>query len=75
MKFNSIISAVNHAGKQNVYNSYKLLIPFIPLFVKTILKSTRGTKDMYLLLIRNNSVKWSEKVGFLLPVCRRAGVS
>jgi hypothetical protein len=47
MKFNSIISAVKHAGKQNVYNSYKLLTPFIPLFVKTILKSKRGTKDMY----------------------------
>ena len=53
MKFNSIISAVKHAGKQNVYNSYKLLTPFIPSFVKTILKSKRGTKDMYLLLIRN----------------------
>jgi hypothetical protein len=63
MKFNSIISAVKHAGKQNVYTSYKLLTPFIPSFVKTILKSKRGTKDMYLLLIRNNSVKWSEKVG------------
>jgi hypothetical protein len=34
-----------------------------------------GLIEMYLLLIRNNSVKWSEKVGFLLPVCRRAGVS
>ena len=31
------------AGKQNVYNSYKLLTPFIPSFVKTILKSKRGT--------------------------------
>ena len=65
MKFNSIISAVKHAGKQNVYNSYKLLTPFIPSFVKTILKSKRGTKDMYLLLIRNNIVsngqkKWEE---------------
>ena len=46
MKFNSIISAVKHAGKQNVYNSYKLLTPFIPSFVKTILKSKRGTKDI-----------------------------
>jgi hypothetical protein len=27
MKFNSIISAAKHAGKQNVYNSYKLLTP------------------------------------------------
>jgi hypothetical protein len=43
MKFNSIISAVRHARKQNVYNSYKLLTLFIPSFVKTILKSTRGT--------------------------------
>ena len=65
MKFNSIISAVKHAGKQNVYNSYKLLTPFIPSFVKTILKSKKGTKDMYLLLIRNNIVsngqkKWEE---------------
>jgi hypothetical protein len=41
MKFNSIISAVKHAGKQNVHNSYKLLTPFIPSFVKTILKSKR----------------------------------
>jgi hypothetical protein len=41
LKFNSIISAAKHAGNQNVYNSYKLLTPFIPLFVKTILKSTR----------------------------------
>ena len=24
MKFNSIISAVKHAGKQNVYNSYRV---------------------------------------------------
>ena len=48
MKFNSIISAFfKHAGKQKVYNNYKLLTPFIPSFVKTILKSTRGTKDMY----------------------------
>jgi hypothetical protein len=48
MKFNSIISAFfKHAGKQKVYNSYKLLTPFIPSFVKTILKNTRGTKDMY----------------------------
>ena len=65
MKFNSTISAVKHAGKQNVYNSYKLLTPFIPSFVKTILKSKWGTKDMYLLLIRNNIVsngqkKWEE---------------
>ena len=65
MKFNSIISAVKHAGKQNVHNSYKLLTPFIPSFAKTILKSKRGTKDMYLLLIRNNIVsngqkKWEE---------------
>ena len=41
MKFNSIISAVKHAGIQNVYNSYKLLTPFIPSFVKTILKSRK----------------------------------
>ena len=34
MKFNSIISAVKHAGKQNVYNIYKLLTPFIPSFVR-----------------------------------------
>jgi hypothetical protein len=47
--FVCIISAVKHAGKQNVYNSYKLLTPFIPSFVKTILKSKKGTKDMYLL--------------------------
>jgi hypothetical protein len=35
MKFNSIISAVKHAGKQNVYNSYKLLnlrLKFPPTF-------------------------------------------
>ena len=65
MKFNSIISAAKHAGKQNVYNSYKLLAPFILSVAKTILKSTRGTKDMYVLLIRNNIVlngqkKWQE---------------
>jgi hypothetical protein len=60
MKFNSIISAAKHAGKQNVYNSYKLLTPFIPSFDKTILKSTRGTKDMYLLLDEKYShVKFS----------------
>jgi hypothetical protein len=58
MKFNSIISAVKHAGKQN---SYKLLTPFIPSFVKTILKSKRGSKDMYLLLIRNNIVSNGQK--------------
>ena len=62
MKFNSIISAVKHAGKQNVYNSYKLLTPFIPSFVKTILKSKRGTKDMYLLLIRNNIVSIGQTI-------------
>jgi hypothetical protein len=39
MKFNSIISAVKHAGKQNVYNSYKakknigLFSIFIVLFI------------------------------------------
>ena len=63
MKFNSIISAAKHAGKQNVYNSYKLLTPFIPSFDKTILKSTRGTKDMYLLFIRNNIVSNGQKSG------------
>jgi hypothetical protein len=56
---------VKLAGKPNVYNSYKLLTPFIPSFVKTILKSKRGTKDLYLLLIRNNIAsngqkKWEE---------------
>jgi hypothetical protein len=61
MKFNSIISAAKHAGKQNVYNSYKLLAPFIPSVAKTILKSTRGTKDMYVLLIRNNIVSNGQK--------------
>jgi hypothetical protein len=66
MKFNSIISAAKHAGKQNVYNSYKLLTPFIPSFDKTILKSTRGTKDMYLLLIRNKIVSNGQKVPLVL---------
>jgi hypothetical protein len=60
MKFNSIISAVKHAGKQNVYNSYKLLTPFIPSFVKTILKSKRGTKDMYL---KSNNVEFLRYCG------------
>ena len=47
---------------QNVYNSYKLLTPFIPSFVKTILKSKGGTKDMYLLLIRNNIESNGQKI-------------
>jgi uncharacterized surface protein with fasciclin (FAS1) repeats len=46
MKFNSIISAVKHAGKQNVYNSYKLLTPFIPSFVKTISSTVEKTKNI-----------------------------
>jgi hypothetical protein len=65
--FRAKINKFKHAGKQNVYNSYKLLTPFIPSFVKTILKSKRGTKDMYLLLIRNNIVSNGQKKwGFLL---------
>jgi hypothetical protein len=45
-----------------VYNSHKLLTPFIPSFIKTILKSKRGTKDMYLLLIRNNIESNGQKI-------------
>ncbi|XP_052074422.1 uncharacterized protein LOC127712168 [Mytilus californianus] len=61
MKYNSIISAVKNARKGYVFDNYKLVTPFIPSFAKIFFKSSRGTKDMYSLLIRNNIVSTGQK--------------
>ena len=61
MKYNSIISALKQAEKKYVSGNFKLTTPFIPSFVKTILRKKKGTKDMYLVLIRNNIVSSGQR--------------
>ncbi len=64
MKYNSIISALKQASKHHISGDYKMEQPFVPSFVKILLKSTKGTHDMYSILTKNDTVptgqiKWS----------------
>ena len=61
MKYNSIISALKGVTRKLSLKSYKLQCPLIPSFVKTILKSKRGTKDIYLILVHNNILANGQK--------------
>ena len=64
MKYNSIISAIKEKLKFFPNKQKKLACPFIPSTVRTIIKSKKGAKDMYCVLIKNctfpsGAMKWN----------------
>lgn len=65
MQYNSIISCVTQSGKQVCKQSFKLSSPFIPSVVRTILKSSKGSKEIYSVLnnkscIPTGIVRWND---------------
>lgn len=64
MNYNSIISLLSNRCKQCAKGNCKIASPFIPSSVVTILKSRKGSRDMYSIFNRNESistgnVKWN----------------
>ena len=69
MRYNSIISAIHQASKSFVGKNHKLELPLIPSAIKRLVKSSKGSKDMYIVLNKNGSVptsqlRWTEIFGF-----------
>lgn len=68
MKYNSLRSAVKTAAKFFTKGTSILCRPFIPSVFKNLIRSKKGSKDMYNVLVKNNvcpsgQKKWSELLG------------
>ena len=67
LRYQSLLSAIKSSMKSLNINSqrlYKIIGPVIPVTIKTFLKSSKGSKDMYRILISktsniNSEEKWS----------------